>query len=204
MRPVSTGESGSISLFNREGGTWGEYLARVVFRSEQISYSETGHDDDDLVNLQSYTVDTWYHIKIAHDLNTRTYDIYIDGVNKASGVAMSSGNDPDSLVVSSGNGSGSNIIYYDDVKVYSGDESPNSNATLSDLAVDGTTVDGFDPDIASCDIELPVGTTEVPTVTATVYDTGKATAEVTPVFYLPGMPQGRFVCQVVSQPGLGE
>ena len=186
MRPASTGESGSISLFNKEGGTWGEYLARVVFGSEQISYSKTGHDENDLVNLQSYTVDTWYHIKIVHDLNTRTYDVYIDGVNKASGVAMKSGNDPDSLVVSSGNGSGSNIIYYDDVKVYSGDESPNSDATLSDLAVDGTTVDGFDPGIMSYDVELPAGTTAVPTVTATVYDTGKAIAEVTSAESLPG------------------
>ncbi len=188
MRPASAGESGSISLFNENEEKWGAYLARVVFRDEEISYSTTGHDDKNLVYLQSYTVDTWYHIKIINYIDTRTYDIYIDGVKKASGVAMYTDHDPKSLVLSSGNGLGSNIMYYDDVKVYSSDETPvlSSNATLNDLTVNGTTVSGFDPDVLSYDVELPAETTVVPTVTATVYDTGKATAVVTPAGGLPG------------------
>ncbi|UXX79847.1 hypothetical protein N7E81_01845 [Reichenbachiella carrageenanivorans] len=43
----------------------------------------------------------------------------------------------------------------------------NSDATLSDLKVDGTLVEGFFPTTLSYDIDLPFGTTIVPTVTAT-------------------------------------
>jgi len=45
-----------------------------------------------------------------------------------------------------------------------------SDASLSDLQVDGSTVDGFSSEIYSYDIELPSGTTIVPTVTATTND----------------------------------
>ena len=55
----------------------------------------------------------------------------------------------------------------------------NSDATLSDLKVDGTTVTGFAAATTSYAITLPVGTTTPPTVTATVKDAGKAVAVVT-------------------------
>ncbi len=61
-----------------------------------------------------------------------------------------------------------------------------SDATLSDLTVNGTTVAGFSPDTETYNVELPLGTTAVPTVAATVYDTGKAAAVVTPAESLPG------------------
>ena len=61
-----------------------------------------------------------------------------------------------------------------------------TDATLSYLAVGGTTVSGFAADTLSYDVELAAGTTIVPTVTATVTDIGKATAVVTPADSLPG------------------
>lgn len=59
-----------------------------------------------------------------------------------------------------------------------------NDAGLTDLAIDGTTVDGFNTTVLSYDIELAAGTTTVPTVTATAKD--GATAVVTAASGLPG------------------
>ncbi|ADL51208.1 glycosyl hydrolase 53 family protein [Clostridium cellulovorans] len=61
-----------------------------------------------------------------------------------------------------------------------------SDATLSDLKVNGTTVTGFESNTTAYRMELPSGTTTVPTVLGTVTATGKATAVVTPATNLPG------------------
>jgi len=118
VRPASTGESGSISLFNKSGDTWGAYLARLIFGNGKIYYSTSGHDENNLVELQDYSIDTWYHVKLVHDLVERKFDIYIGGVKKAENVAFYSNYAVDSLVLSSGNASGTNLIYYDDIKLY--------------------------------------------------------------------------------------
>jgi hypothetical protein len=185
IRPASTGESGSISLYNTNRTGTESCLARITFGDWGIAYSEIGHDNKDLVVIEeNYSIDTWYHIKIIHDLTTRKYDVYINNVLKASNIDMYTDGTPDSVMLASGNDGGDCIIFFDDVKVYSGVTPPGSDATLSDLKIDGTTVDGFDPDILSYDMELPAGTTEVPTVTAAVYDEN-ATAEITPAESLP-------------------
>jgi hypothetical protein len=61
-----------------------------------------------------------------------------------------------------------------------------SDATLSDLQVDGRTVSGFSPNLLNYNVGLAAGTTIVPTVTATVNDTGNASALITPATSLPG------------------
>lgn len=58
-------------------------------------------------------------------------------------------------------------------------------ATLADLAIDGTTVNGFDPAILIYEVTLPANTTVVPTVTATTSDAG-ATTSITNATSLPG------------------
>jgi len=60
-----------------------------------------------------------------------------------------------------------------------------TDATLSDLTVDGTTVDEFDPGTYSYDVELPYGTTVVPTVAATPTD-ANAEVVITDAAGLPG------------------
>lgn len=60
-----------------------------------------------------------------------------------------------------------------------------TDATLSNLTVDGTTVEGFAAETLTYNVELAAGTKEVPTVVATVNDTG-ANAVVTPAASLPG------------------
>lgn len=62
---------------------------------------------------------------------------------------------------------------------------PGSDATLSDLQVDGETVEGFLPAVLNYTVELPEGTTEVPVVTATTSDP-EASHVVIPAQELPG------------------
>jgi len=62
---------------------------------------------------------------------------------------------------------------------------PSTDATLSDLTSDGTTVTAFDAATLSYDIELPFGTSVVPTVAYTLNDM-TASAVGTPAASLPG------------------
>lgn len=62
---------------------------------------------------------------------------------------------------------------------------PNTDATLSDLKIDGTTVSGFNASTFSYDIELAFGTTNVPLVTAATNDVN-ADALITDAISLPG------------------
>ena len=56
---------------------------------------------------------------------------------------------------------------------------------LHDLTVDGTTVNGFQSDTTSYIVDLPMGTTTIPTVAATANITG-ATVAVTQAGAIPG------------------
>jgi hypothetical protein len=60
-----------------------------------------------------------------------------------------------------------------------------SDATLSDLKVNGTTVTGFASGTLTYNVSLPAGTTTIPTVTATATDAGAAIV-ITPATSLTG------------------
>lgn len=60
-----------------------------------------------------------------------------------------------------------------------------TDATLSDLQVDGTTVSGFDPSVITYVVQLDAGTTKVPTVTATSTD-DSAKVVITDAASIPG------------------
>jgi hypothetical protein len=61
----------------------------------------------------------------------------------------------------------------------------NTDATLSDLTANGTTLEGFDPDVLTYDVELPAGTTASPNIVATASDV-RATVSVTKSGVVPG------------------
>ncbi len=61
-----------------------------------------------------------------------------------------------------------------------------SDAMLSDLKVDGTTVKNFAAGTFTYDVELPFGTTTVPNVTATKHDELAKSVEITPASAIPG------------------
>ncbi len=76
-------------------------------------------------------------------------------------------------------------IYLDNIYFWKAPVTQDTDATLSDLLVDGTTVDGFDSEILNYDVELPQGTEVVPTVTAVTTVVG-ATHVVNAAPELPG------------------
>ncbi len=65
---------------------------------------------------------------------------------------------------------GNGTVYLDNLYFWKTPVVPGSDATLTDLLVDGTTVDGFSPATLAYEVELPFGSTEVPAVTAVTND----------------------------------
>ena len=82
-------------------------------------------------------------------------------------------------------GDGTSTLYLDNIYFYRETVEEGTDASLSDLQVDGTTVPGFSPSVLSYSVELPEGTTVVPTVTVTTNDPD-ASADVTPAEAIPG------------------
>lgn len=80
---------------------------------------------------------------------------------------------------------GNGTVYFDNWYFWKNPTGWASNATLSDLKVDGTTVPGFAPNVLNYNVALPYGTTVVPVVTATTTNPA-ATHVVTPAAALPG------------------
>jgi len=74
----------------------------------------------------------------------------------------------------------------DEDKVVVDDQDKNTDATLKKLAVNGVRINGFSPNVFAYNVVLPAGTTKVPTVNASVNDTGKATMKITQATSLPG------------------
>ena len=79
---------------------------------------------------------------------------------------------------------GYNVGTATDVVIAQGAKS--TDATLNNLKIDGTTVAGFSANKLTYNVEIAAGTTIVPTVVATVTDTGRANAVVTAATSLPG------------------
>ena len=80
--------------------------------------------------------------------------------------------------------SGNGTVYLDNMYFWKAPTNQNTDASLSDLTVNGSTVTGFSSATTSYTVELPEGSA-VPTVTATPTD-GNATAVVTDATSLPG------------------
>ena len=80
--------------------------------------------------------------------------------------------------------SGNGTVYLDNLYFWKAPTNQSTDASLSDLTVNGSTVTGFSSTTTSYTVELPEGSA-VPTVTATPTD-GNATAVVTDATSLPG------------------
>lgn len=79
-------------------------------------------------------------------------------------------------------------VYIDNLYFWKNPVDPNTDATLSDLQMDGATISGFSPAITDYTYEVPFGTTIVPQITlATPTEAGLgATASITQASGIPG------------------
>ncbi|WP_299887190.1 T9SS type A sorting domain-containing protein [uncultured Lacinutrix sp.] len=88
------------------------------------------------------------------------------------------------------NGAGSTVpvdIYLDNVYFWKTPTAPGTDATLSDLQVEMTTVTGFSSATENYAIELPIGTTAIPQITlATTTDALATVTTITQAAALPG------------------
>jgi hypothetical protein len=80
---------------------------------------------------------------------------------------------------------GNNNLFLDNIYFWKAPTVAGTDASLSDLTVDGTTIIGFAPLKTSYSIELAIGTTTVPTLVVTTTD-GDATSVITNATSLPG------------------
>lgn len=80
---------------------------------------------------------------------------------------------------------GIQTFYLDNIYFWKPFVNPSTDATLSDLQVDGSTVNDFSSSTIDYSVVLPKGTTVVPTITATTTN-GPATTVITPAAGLPG------------------
>ena len=89
------------------------------------------------------------------------------------------------------NGAGSTVpvdVYLDNIYFWKAPLNTNTDATLSDLQVDNTTISGFSGTVTSYTYELPKGTTTVPQITlaTATQAAGGATAAITQATVIPG------------------
>ena len=85
-----------------------------------------------------------------------------------------------------GNGT-SSAIYVDNLYFWKNPTAPGSDATLSDLQIDGSTISGFGSGVLNYTVELPNGTTTVPQITsATPTDTNATSVTIVQATTLPG------------------
>ncbi len=87
-------------------------------------------------------------------------------------------------IAANGAGSTNPVDIYVDNIYFS--KSPNDDATLIDLKIDGTTISGFASNVEDYTVNLAIGTTTVPTVTATATSPRVTSAVVTPATSIPG------------------
>ncbi|WGD34252.1 T9SS type A sorting domain-containing protein [Olleya sp. YS] len=84
-------------------------------------------------------------------------------------------------------GSGTDEIFVDNLYFWKNPTVSGSDATLSDLQVDGATVTGFNPNTVSYTLGYPEGTTTVPQITmATTTDTNATITSITQATAIPG------------------
>lgn len=119
---ILSGLTGSIGLGNFTVGTWGTRTSRLQFYGGKIS---TLYQGGSTYVIQDYVPGTWYHFKMEHNLVSKTYKVYIDGVQVSgtnetetiSEFPMHPSVESIHVMLAAGN-SGVTKMFFDDIKVY--------------------------------------------------------------------------------------
>jgi len=165
---------GSVGFWNREKDTWGKYYVTVEFRSNK--YLVVGFINDagvlDHKEIQPYVPGTWYKVKVILDRSTSTFSVWINDELKVSGIKTQGTYDINALEVSSA--WGEVRCYFDDVRVFTVEETPDFSVSASPssqsvtqgssttYAVTITSLNGFNNPVSlSISSTLPSGVTAV-------------------------------------------
>jgi hypothetical protein len=107
---------GSVNFSNPTLGTWGTGFGMITFNCDGNIYALQKSDQSSKVLLMSYSEQKWYHIETYVDLSARTFDVYIDGVLRGSGLSISDAGTPTGIKLSAGHG-GNPTVWFDEVSV---------------------------------------------------------------------------------------
>jgi len=113
---VRTGELGSdrriayVGFYNENIGSWGTGIARVFFVGDGTIKVEDGS------TIQTYESNRWYKVKVVLNINSKEYDVWINGVLKAENVYESDADKIKSFILVSEHAGIK--TYFDDVKVF--------------------------------------------------------------------------------------
>lgn len=104
-----------ISFENPSVGSWGTEYAGVSFRNDGWIYADMS--DSGPTALVPYQVNTWYSVMVVASFRTRTYDVYIDGVQFAEAFPINAGGYATGIEICAGHGSPGPVVWYDDILV---------------------------------------------------------------------------------------
>lgn len=169
---ICPGEQVTISFDYR-----GQAEAGGVFFVELFSEFSGGGATNQILNGGAPFIPSDLNTWISYQVTTTV------GSNVGGGVSLLF-----NAVTGGASGSFSNI-FVDNVSMVIGDGvSPDADASLSDLTLDGVTVNGFAPGTLTYNIDLPNGTTTAPTVAgvATQAGNGSSNVSVTQASGVPG------------------
>jgi hypothetical protein len=169
---ICAGEQVTISFDYR-----GEAVAGGVLFVELFSEFSGGGATNQLLNGGAPFIPSDLNTWISYQVTTTV------GADVSGGVSLLF-----NAVTGGASGSVSNI-FIDNVSMVIGDGvSPDADASLSDLTLDGNTISGFSPGVVTYNVELPNGTTTAPTVAgvATQAGNGSSNVSVTQASGVPG------------------
>jgi len=139
IESIGTGGPGRVEYFgfyDRAAATWGKWYGTVAFNEDNMKILAEGN-----IVLGTWTTDTWYKVKVMLDRGTNTYNVWIDGQQKATNLNLNN-NDPNIISALALQSDHPGVeVYYDDVRVF---ESPLTCARFSPM-VDGYQFDNNIP-----------------------------------------------------------
>jgi hypothetical protein len=150
--------------FNYQGT---QFASATSFSLMEYIHIDMWTADATVVLFSPISASSGEHLVSLTPLSQGSWNSYDIPLTNFTGVSM---NDIHQLKFDGQTGVNPSNIYLDNIYFWKNPAAAGSDATLSDLKVDGTTVTGFTGSVLSYTVELPNGTTTVPTVTATTND----------------------------------
>jgi len=174
----------------------------TVKKYKSHNYSGIGGGDYNVSAMQKLHIDVWFdvaptefQVKLEDITGGASGQVVIVEVAPASGEWISYDIDLSSYTVPNlanlrwivpVTPGTANIMYFDNIYFWKTAVDPVTDATLSDLKVDGTTITGFLPSKISYDFKVPTGTVTVPQITAATTTQAGASAVITQASGIPG------------------